>query len=162
MIKKYVLGLDQGTTGTSALLFDEKWNQVARGYQEVEQYYPQPGWVEHNGEQLYQTLLQSTQRALKNIGARAEEIKCIGIDNQGESVIAWDSETGKPVCPVIVWQDRRTAREVDILNQDYAQLFIQRTGLKLDAYFGATKIRWILKNIPLAQELVKKKRLVAI
>ncbi len=161
MVKKYILGLDQGTTGTSALLFNENWEQVAHGYTEVKQYYPKPSWVEHDGKQLYKTLLQSTQNALKSIGASAEEIKCIGIDNQGESVIAWDKETGEPVCPVIVWQDRRTSREVDELNENHGSLFLQRTGLQLDSYFGATKIRWILKNIPLAQELLKKKRLLA-
>ena len=160
MSKKYVLGLDQGTTGTSALLFDENWKQVAHGYKEVKQYYPRQGWVEHDGKQVYETLLQATENALKSIGASASEIDCIGIDNQGESVIAWDKKTGEPVYPVIVWQDRRTSREVDEINEKYESLFIERTGLKLDAYFGATKIRWVLKNIPLAQELLQENRLM--
>ena len=158
MAKKYILGLDQGTTGTSALLFDEKWNNVSSGYKEVKQFYPQPSWVEHDGEQLYETLLISTKRALEKINATANEIKAIGLDNQGETVILWDKKTSKQVYPAIVWQDRRTANEVDELNSQYGGLFYSRTGLKLDAYFGATKIRWVLKNVPLARELLKQNR----
>ncbi|MBR2452576.1 MAG: glycerol kinase GlpK [Clostridia bacterium] len=161
MTKKYILGLDQGTTGTAALLFDEKWNHVSTGYQEVTQFYPNPGMVEHDGEELYQTLLVSTQRALQNIGATANEIKCIGIDNQGETIILWDKKTGKPVYPAIVWQDRRTAAEVDALNEQYEDFFYSRTGLKMDAYFGATKIRWVLKNVPEAKALLEQNRLAA-
>lgn len=161
MLKKYFLGLDQGTTGTAALLFDEKWNQVTMGYQEVTQFYPQPGWVEHDGEELYQTLLISTQRALKNIGASANEIKCIGIDNQGETIILWDKKTGKPIYPAIVWQDRRTSAQVDDLNANYNDLFYGKTGLKLDAYFGATKIKWVLENVANAKDLLKQHRLAA-
>ncbi len=161
MSKKYILGLDQGTTGTSALLFNDKWENLARGYKEVVQYYPQPGWVEHDGEQLYETLLISTKNALELSGANINEIKAIGLDNQGETVILWDKKTGKPIYPAIVWQDRRTANEVDELNKKYGEFFYSRTGLKLDAYFGATKIRWVLENVPLAKELLKEKRLAA-
>ncbi len=161
MAKKYYLGLDQGTTGTAALLFDEEWNNVSRGYEEVKQFYPQPGLVEHDGELLYETLLKSTKCALDKINATADEIKAIGIANQGETVILWDKKTGKPVYPAIVWQDRRTASEVDRLNQEYEDFFYSRTGLKLDAYFGATKIRWVLKNVPIAKELLKQNRLAA-
>jgi len=159
--KKYFLGLDQGTTGTTALLLDEKWNQVSIGYQEVTQFYPQPGLVEHDGQELFQTLLKSTHQALKNINASADEIKCIGLANQGETIILWDKKTGKSVYPAIVWQDRRTAAEVDELNKTYEDLFYSRTGLKLDSYFGATKIRWVLKNVKEAQELLKQQRLAA-
>lgn len=161
MTKKYYLGLDQGTTGTTALLFDEKWNNVSNGYQEVEQFYPQPGLVEHDGQFLYESLLKTTKIALDKIGANVNEIKGIGLANQGETVILWDKKTGKPVYPAIVWQDRRTANEVEELNQKYGEIFYNSTGLKLDSYFGATKIRWVLKNIPLAKELLKKNRLAA-
>ncbi|MBR2847647.1 MAG: glycerol kinase GlpK [Clostridia bacterium] len=161
MQKKYFLGLDQGTTGTTALLFDEKWNQVSVGYQEITQFYPNPGLVEHNGEELVESLLKATEQALKNINANANEIKCIGLDNQGETIILWDKKTGKPVYPAIVWQDRRTAAEVDELNKTHAELFYSRTGLKLDSFFGATKIRWVLKNIPETKELLKQHRLAA-
>ncbi len=161
MTKKYVLGLDQGTTGTAALLFDEKWNHISTGYQEVTQFYPKPGMVEHDGEELLGTLLESAKRALQNVGASAAEIKCIGIDNQGETIILWDKKTGKPIYPAIVWQDRRTAAEVDELNKKYEEIFYARTGLKLDAYFGATKIKWVLEKVPEAKELIKSNRLAA-
>lgn len=161
MAKKYYLGIDQGTTGTAALLFDEKFNNVSWGYSEVKQIYPAPGLVEHDGQQLLETILSSTMHALLNIGATADEIKCIGIDNQGETIILWDNKTGQPVYNVIVWQDRRTSSQVDALNEKYGDLFLEHTGLKLDAYFGATKIAWVLKNVPLAKELLAKNRLCA-
>lgn len=159
--KKYFLGLDQGTTGTTALLFDEKWNQVSMGYKEITQFYPKTGWVEQDGQELYESLLKATYQALDDIEASAGEIKCIGLANQGETIILWDKQTGEPVYRAIVWQDRRTAAEVDGLNEKYNDLFYSRTGLKLDSYFGATKIRWVLKNIPEAAELLNKHRLAA-
>lgn len=161
MTKKYYLGLDQGTTGTTALLFDRNWNQVAKGYAEVVQHYPKPGYVEHDGMQLYETLLSATKEALLKAGASAKEIICMGLDNQGETIILWDKATGKPIHPAIVWQDRRTAKEVDELNEKYGAMFEERTGLKLDSYFGATKIRWIIRNVPEAQGLIQKGRLLA-
>lgn len=161
MAKKYYLGLDQGTTGTTALLFDQNWNQVARGYAEVVQYYPKPGYVEHDGMQLYETLQKATKEALCNAEASADEIICMGLDNQGETVILWDKSTGNPIHPAIVWQDRRTSKEVDEINEKYGMLFEERTGVKLDSYFGATKIRWILQNVPEAQSLLSQGRLLA-
>ena len=160
-MKKYYLGLDQGTTGTTALLFDENWNQVARGYQPITQQYPRAGWVEHDGEELYQSLLIATQSALDSICASVKDIKCIGIDNQGETVILWDKQTGDPICNAIVWQDRRTADCVDEINAERGEMFYEKTGLKLDAYFGATKIKWALENLPQAQSLRKQGRLAA-
>lgn len=161
MAKKYYLGLDQGTTGTTALLFDRNWNQVARGYAEVVQYYPKPGYVEHDGVQLYETLGWATKEALLKAGASANEIICMGLDNQGETIILWDKTTGQPIHRAIVWQDRRTAKEVDSINEKYGALFEERTGVKLDSYFGATKIRWILQNVPEAQSLLAQGRLLA-
>ena len=161
MSKKYYLGLDQGTTGTTALLFDENFSNYTSGYKEVTQYYPAPGLVEHDGIELYNTLLQSAKSALEKAEASAKDIKCIGIANQGETIIVWDKKTGVPVYPAIVWQDRRTASEVDDLNRQYSQFFYGRTGLKLDSYFGATKIKWILNNVPKAKELLKEHRLAA-
>lgn len=159
-MKKYYLGLDQGTTGTTALLFDKKWNQVSKGYCKVVQHYPQPGWVEHDGLQLYDTLLQATDEALRKVGANTSEIICMGIDNQGETVIAWNRLTGKPVYSAIVWQDRRTAEEVNWLKEKYGTLFLERTGLELDSYFGATKIKWILEHVEEAQQLLKQGNLL--
>ncbi len=161
MSKKYYLGLDQGTTGTSALLFDENFNNYTFGYKEVTQHYPAPSLVEHDGIELYNTLLQSAKIAIDKAGADVRDIKCIGIANQGETIIVWDKKTGLPVYPAIVWQDRRTAEEVDVLNREYGQFFYERTGLKLDSYFGATKIRWVLQNVPQAKELLKEHRLAA-
>ena len=161
MAGKYFLGIDQGTTGTAALLFDEKWNNISMGYEKVKQFYPRPGWVEHDGEQIYETVLISVGQALKNANVNAKDIKCIGIDNQGETVILWDKKTGKPIYPAIVWQDRRTAFECDKINEDNTDFFYLRTGLKLDAYFGATKISWVLKNVPRAIEMLRQNRLAA-
>ncbi len=161
MSKKYYLGLDQGTTGTTALLFDENFNENYSGYKEVTQFYPSPGFVEHDGMELYETLIDSTKMALESAGTKATQIKCIGIANQGETIILWDKKTGLPVYPAIVWQDRRTAREVDSLNLTHQSFFYERTGLKLDSYFGATKISWVLKNVPEAKELLKEHRLAA-
>ena len=160
-MKKYYLGLDQGTTGTTALLFDENFNQVSKGYKAITQNYPQSGWVEHDGEELYLSLLEATQMALNEIGATAADIKCIGIDNQGETVIAWDKQTGKPIYRAIVWQDRRTAETVDAINAENGQLFYEKTALKLDAYFGATKIKWVLENVADARSLLAQGRLAA-
>ena len=160
MKKKYYLGLDQGTTGATALLFDKNWNQISKGYSKVVQHYPKPGWVEHDGLQLYDTLLHATDEALKAIGASADEIICMGLDNQGETVIAWNSETGIPVYSAIVWQDRRTSKEVDELKEKCGNLFFERTGLELDAYFGATKIKWLLENVEEAQILAKQGKLM--
>lgn len=159
--KYYYLGLDQGTTGTTALLLDGHWNQVARGHVEIKQSYPKAGWVEHDPIEIYESLLAASAQALRNAGASASEIRCVGLDNQGETIILWDTQSGAPVYPAIVWQDRRTAADVDRLNAQYGDLFQQTTGLKLDAYFGATKIRWVLDHVPLAQELLLAHRLAA-
>lgn len=157
----YYLGLDQGTTGTTALLLDKNWNQAARGYCEVTQYYPRSGWVEHDPVELYQTLLKATGQALAEAKAEAGQIRCIGICNQGETVVLWNKETGEPVYPAIVWQDRRTAQYADKLNEKLGSWFYERTELQPDAYFGATKIQWILQNVPDAQHLLKQHKLAA-
>lgn len=157
----YYLGLDQGTTGTTALLLDENWNQIARGHKDITQHYPHSGWVEHDPEELYASLLEATAEALRKADASAAEIRCMGLDNQGETVVVWDKQTGKPVYPAIVWQDRRTSPDSDALNALYEDEIKSRSGLKLDAYFGATKIRWILQNVPEAKELLAQGRLLA-
>lgn len=157
----YYLGLDQGTTGTTALLLDDQWNQISRGYKEVTQYYPHPGWVEHDPIELYQTLLYASQQALIEAGVTGSEIRCIGLDNQGETIVLWNRETGEPIYPAIVWQDRRTAEEADKLNERWGSWIYDRTGLQPDAYFGATKIRWVLKHIPLADQLLREHKLAA-
>ena len=149
----YYLGLDQGTTGTTALLLDESWRQVARGHVEIHQHYPQNGWVEHDPIEIYDSLLKAAVQALHSAGVNAREIRCIGLDNQGETIVVWDKRSGEPVYPAIVWQDRRTASEVERINRQYGPVFQKSTGLTLDSYFGATKIRWVLQNVPRAREL---------
>lgn len=157
----YYLGIDQGTTGTTALLLDEKWNQISRGHVDIRQYYPKAGWVEHDPIEMYDSILEASAQALRAAGAGARQVRCIGLDNQGETIVVWDKQTGDPVYPAIVWQDRRTATEVDLLNEKYSDVFQKSTGLKLDSYFGATKIRWILQNVPRAKELLAQHRLAA-
>lgn len=160
-MSRYYLGLDQGTTGTTALLLDEKWQQIARGYVELHQFYPRPGWVEHDPRELYESLAEAAAQALCAVGASADEVRCIGLANQGETVVLWDRQSGEPVYPAIVWQDRRTAREAEQINEQWGTLFRRSTGLKLDSYFGATKIRWVLENVPRARELLAQHRLAA-
>lgn len=159
-MRKYILSLDQGTTGTTALLINDKWEVVSSGYEEVVQIYPKTGWVEQDGVQIFETLVSATQKALDKIGANPNEIKCIGLANQGETIIAWDKLTGEPVYNAIVWQDKRTCDLVEQLNATHDDLFLERTGLKLDAYFGATKIKWILENQERAKALLKEDRLM--
>lgn len=161
MAKKYYLGMDQGTTGTTTLLLDEKWNLVARGYKEHSQHYPQPGWVEHNPMEIWDSVLESINMALDIAGAKPNEIACIGLDNQGETVMLWDKETGIPVYNAIVWQDRRTARYADAMTELYGSQIREKTGLMIDAYFSATKIKWIIDNVPGVKEKIKAGKILA-
>jgi len=156
MAKKYYLGMDQGTTGTTTLLLDEKWNLVARGYKEHSQHYPQPGWVEHDPLEIWDSVLASISMALDIAGAKPDEIACIGLDNQGETVMLWDKETGIPVYNAIVWQDRRTARYADTMTELHGSLIREKTGLMIDAYFSATKIKWIIDNVPGVKDKIKE------
>lgn len=148
MAERYYLGIDQGTTGTTVLLADKTFRCMARGYCEHTQYYPQPGWVEHDPEEIWQALLSAVKQALDTAGADPSQLACIGLDNQGETCLIWDRQTGAPVAPAIVWQDRRTAQYADQLSRTHKQLILQRTGLPVDAYFSGTKLRWLLNNIP--------------
>lgn len=161
MAKKYYLGMDQGTTGTTTLLLDEKWNLVARGYKEHSQHYPQPGWVEHDPMEIWDSVLESINMALDIAGAKPNEIACIGLDNQGETVMLWDKETGIPVYNAIVWQDRRTARYADAMTELYGSQIREKTGLMIDAYFSATKIKWIIDNVPGVKEKIKAGKILA-
>jgi len=158
--KKYYLALDQGTTGSTAILFDEKWHLAARGYKEITQIYPQPGWVEHDPIEIWESMLAAIQQALTTAGATVSQIACLGIDNEGESIVLWDKLTGQPVYNAIVWQDRRTARYADQLAEKSGAMIRKKTGLTPDAYFSATKIKWILDNVPQAKALLKQGRLL--
>ena len=158
---KYILGIDQGTTGVTALLFDRKLTPVARGYREIRQYYPAALFVEHDPENIYAATCEAVSEAMRAAGAAPSDILAIGIDHEGESVALWDSETGKPVYPAIVWQDKRTASHAAALNAQYGELFRAKTALTPDSYFSATKIEWILQNVPECKALHQGGRLRA-
>ena len=159
--KKYYIGLDQGTTGTTTLLLDEKWNVVARGYKEHKQYYPKPGWVEHDPMEIWQRVIESVDMALSIGGVSADQVSCIGIDNQGETVMMWDKITGEPLYNAIVWQDRRMARYADDLTEKHGELIREKTGLMADSYFSGPKIKWIIDNAEGVKDKIKEGRALA-
>lgn len=146
---QYILAFDQGTTSSRSILFNRDGNPVAIAQQEFEQHFPQDGWVEHDPEQIWQTQLTTAREVLQQAGVSASQIAAIGITNQRETTLLWDRQSGKPVYPAIVWQDRRTAALCEQLNRDgHADRIQQTTGLVIDPYFSATKIRWMLDNVP--------------
>ena len=144
---KYVLAIDQGTTGSRALLYDRLGRKIASAYEEFPQYFPRPGWVEHGPEEIWKSVNNSIQKVLSGMPAGA--IAAIGITNQRETAVIWDRDTGRPIHNAIVWQCRRTAARCDGLKRSpgKAGLIRKRTGLPIDAYFSATKIEWILNNV---------------
>src|SRR6201998_1483052 len=145
----YILALDQGTTSSRAILFDEAGSIVAVAQHEFEQFYPQAGWVEHDPMEILTSQMACAVEALGKAGAGPREGAAIGITNQRETVIVWERETGKPIHPAIVWQDRRTAARGDVLEKSgVGEEVSSKTGLVLDPYFSATKVRWILDNVP--------------
>jgi glycerol kinase len=149
----YILALDQGTTSSRAIVFDHTGTIKALAQKEFEQIFPQPGWVEHNPEEIWTSQIGVAVEALGKVDLRPRDITSIGITNQRETTIVWDRETGKPVYNAIVWQDRRTAQFCDELKLQGHEATIQdRTGLLIDAYFSASKITWILNNVPGARE----------
>jgi glycerol kinase len=155
--RRYVLALDQGTSGSTALVIDAEGAVAARGYAELPQHYPQPGWVEHDPEEIWATLGEATRRALGEARVSGGEIAAIGITNQRETAIVWDRRTGAPIHPAIVWQCRRTAAMCDALKATGAEPLVRaRTGLVLDAYFSGTKIRWLLDHVPGARRRAER------
>ena len=161
MAGKYYLGLDSGTTGTTALVMDQDWNVAGRGYKELTQRYPHPGWVEHDAMEIWDSVLYAVSEACRKAGINATQLRCIGIDNQGETVVLWDKTTGIPVYNAIVWQDRRMAKYADSITEKYGNMVREKTGLMIDAYFSATKIRWIIDNVPGVREKIKEKKILA-
>ncbi|MCF8318307.1 MAG: glycerol kinase, partial [Haliscomenobacter sp.] len=153
-MEKFILSLDQGTTSSRAILFNKNGEIQQVSQKEFTQFYPQPGWVEHDAEEIWATQWEVTQTVLKNSNILPEQIEAIGITNQRETTVIWDKHTGKPVANAIVWQDRRTAAYCDELKErDNLQSYIrENTGLVIDAYFSATKIHWLLENIPNLKE----------
>ncbi|MEO6858096.1 MAG: glycerol kinase GlpK [Solirubrobacteraceae bacterium] len=143
-----ILAIDQGTTGTTCLVFDEAAELIGRGYREFTQHFPRPGWVEHDAEEIWTVTQAVAGEALDDAGVRPGELHAVGITNQRETVCVWDPETGAPLHHAIVWQDRRTARRCDELREaGHEPLIRERTGLVLDPYFAATKIEWLLENV---------------
>lgn len=153
---KYILALDQGTTSSRSIIFDHAGRVIATAQREFTQHYPKPSWVEHDAEEIWQTQLRTAKEVLKKAKLTAKDIAAIGITNQRETTVAWDKKTGKPVGKAIVWQDRRTAGFCDQLKAKGASAMIaEKTGLVVDAYFSATKMRWFLQNNPEAKTLAK-------
>ena len=156
----YILSLDQGTTSSRAILFDKESKIVGVGQHEFKQIFPQPGWVEHDALVIWETQLKSAEDALASASASWSDVVAIGITNQRETIVLWDKRSGKPVANAIVWQDRRTAEYCDQLKQDDRESWIQKkTGLLLDPYFSATKIKWLMEENPEAIELAKAAQL---
>ncbi len=152
-MEKYILALDQGTTSSRAIIFNKKGTIVSIAQKEFTQYYPQPGWVEHNAKEIWSSQATVLAEAVLKAGIIATDIAAIGITNQRETTIVWNKETGAPVYNAIVWQDRRTADTCDLLKKEGHEKMIQeKTGLLVDAYFSATKIKWILDNVDSARE----------
>lgn len=153
------MALDAGTTSSRCILFDKKGNIISLAQKEFTQYYPKPGWVEHDAGEIWQTQLMVAREAMRQAGAQAGEIAAIGIANQRETTVLWDKRTGQSIAPAIVWQCRRTAdftEELKQQNPEAAELFRRKTGLVLDPYFSGTKIRWILDHTEGARELAKR------
>ena len=146
---KYIMALDAGTTSNRCILFDKSGRMCSVAQKEFTQYFPQPGWVEHDANEIWTTQLGVALSAMNQIGASAEDIDAIGITNQRETTIVWDRDTGEPVCHAIVWQCRRTSEYCDTLKaQGLTDKIREKTGLVIDAYFSATKLKWILDNVP--------------
>ena len=154
---KYMMALDAGTTSNRCILFDQKGEIRSMAQREFTQYFPKPGWVEHDADEIWGSMLGVAVEAMTKIGASAAEIAAIGITNQRETAIIWDKNTGEPVHHAIVWQCRRTSGYCDSLKEKgLTEKFRQKTGLVIDAYFSATKIKWILDNVPGARERAEK------
>ena len=160
-MRKYIMALDSGTTSNRCILFDKAGNICSMAQKEFTQYFPQPGWVEHDADEIFATQLEVAKQALYNIGANASDIAAIGITNQRETTIVWNKFTGRPVYHAIVWQCRRTAPFCDQLRgEGLVDTIREKTGLVIDPYFSATKIRWILENVPGAREQAQRGELL--
>ena len=162
-MKKYTLAIDQGTTSTRAIIFNENFEIVSNNQKEFKQYFPKDGCVEHDPEEIWETVLETSKNAIEQAKISSSEIAGIGITNQRETTILWDKKNGQPVYKAIVWQDRRTVNYCNKLKDKNIGLVekIQKiTGLVLDSYFSATKIKWIIDNIASAKNLIEKNELL--
>ena len=160
-MKKYIMALDSGTTSNRCILFNAQGEMCSMAQKEFTQYFPQPGWVEHDAQEIWSTQLEVAKQAMANVGATAADIAAIGITNQRETTIIWDKSTGLPICPAIVWQCRRTSGYCDSLKEEgLTDSFRGKTGLVIDAYFSGTKLRWILENVPGARARAERGELL--
>ena len=158
---KYVMALDAGTTSNRAIVFDKRGQIISVAQKEFTQIFPQPGWVEHNANEIWSTMLGVAVEAMMKAGAAAADITAIGITNQRETTIVWDKKTGEPVYNAIVWQCRRTSKYCDSLKDEgLTDFFREKTGLVIDAYFSATKLRWILENVEGVRERAQRGELL--
>ena len=157
MTSSYILSLDQGTTSSRSIIFNERGDIISVAQKEFAQIYPFPGWVEHDAEEIWSSQISTIGEVLAIAGITIKQIAAIGITNQRETTVVWDRTTGKPLYNAIVWQDRRTAEECDrLVKAGYATLIQQKTGLIIDAYFSATKLKWILDQVPEAREKAER------
>jgi glycerol kinase len=155
-MEEFILSLDQGTTSSRAIVFDRNGLPVAVSQKEFTQFYPKPGWVEHNAEEIWSTQVGVAHEAITKAGIESANIAAIGITNQRETTVVWNRKTGKPIYNAIVWQDRRTAGFCDQLkNEGKSRMILEKTGLIIDAYFSATKVRWILDNVKGARKMAE-------
>lgn len=162
MAKKYIISLDEGTTSCRAVLYDKNTKVLGSNQREFSQKYPKPGWVEHDAEEIFKCQLKVLQNLCIENEIRYDEIDAIGITNQRETVVVWDKKTGKPIYNAIVWQCRRTADFCEKLKAEgWTEKIRKKTGLLIDAYFSATKIKWILDNVPNARERAENGELLA-
>jgi glycerol kinase len=153
MPSHYILALDQGTTSSRSMVFDKQGNIISVAQKEFTQIFPKPGWVEHDAEEIWSTQYGTMAEAVAKAGIKMKQIAAIGITNQRETTVVWERSTGKPICNAIVWQDRRTATFCDELKAaNLGELIQQKTGLVIDAYFSASKLKWVLDNVPGARQ----------
>ena len=158
---KYIMALDAGTTSNRCILFNEKGEMVSVAQKEFTQYFPKPGWVEHDASEIWSTQLGVAVEAMQKVGVEAKDIAGIGITNQRETAIVWDKNTGEPVYHAIVWQCRRTSEYCDSLKEKgLTEVFRAKTGLIIDAYFSGTKVKWILDHVEGARERAERGELL--
>lgn len=155
--RSFILSIDQGTTSTRAILFNRDGHIVGMGQREFEQHCPKPGWVEHDPNEIWTSVLSCMVEALRKADIDPEQVVGIGIANQRETTVVWDKHTGKPIYKAIVWPSRQTESICqDLKEADYEALFRKKTGLLLDPYFSGTKVKWILDHVERAREKLKK------
>ena len=159
--EKYIMAIDQGTTSSRAIIFNKKGEKVSSSQKEFTQIFPQAGWIEHNANEIWNSVQSVIAGAFIESGVKPSQIEAIGITNQRETTVVWDKKTGLPIYNAIVWQSRQTAPLAEQLkSQGYVEKFHEKTGLIIDAYFSATKVRWILDHVEGAQERAEKGELV--